>query len=139
MAEFSLTDLARALDRLSDRKKEEVGRLVEPAATRTRDQVQQAYPVGPTGNLRNRVTLGQPRGFAVTSRGVPIPAVMVRATAPHVHIWQEGTVQRRDHTRGNANRGRSPRHGKVFQAIAAQNRQRMLLEAQTIMNRTEEL
>lgn len=139
VADFSVDDLGRALDRASDDMKRAVGALVERAAQTTKTRVQAAYPVGPTGTLRRRVSVGQPRGFATTGSGTVIPALIVRASAPHVHIWQEGTVERFDSTRANARRGRSPRHGRVMEAIAAQTRQEMLNDAQALVTRDREL
>jgi hypothetical protein len=138
-ADFSVAELAQALEHASDAIKVEVGKLVEQAAFATRDKVQLAYPVGPTGRLRRDVRIGQPRSFLTSSTGVNSPARTVRASAPHVHIWQEGTVQRFDATRANANRGRSPWHGRVFEAIAARERADMLRSAQALLDRDREL
>lgn len=138
-ADFSVEPLLVGLDKASDEVKLQVGRLIDGAAIATRDRVQQVYPVGPTGTLKARVTVGQPRSFGTTSSGTVIPVRVVRATAPHVHIWQEGTVERFDPTRANARRGRSPRHGRVFEAVAAQERKRMLDEAQSLLDRHREL
>ena len=134
-ADFSVSDLARAMDHASDEIKREVAGLVDAAAYRTQSRVQAAYPVGPTGTLRSRVIVTQPRRF----QGGPVPPRQVRATAPHVHIWQEGTRDRFDATRGNAYRGRSPRHGRVFEAIAAQERREMLQRAEDLLRKDREL
>jgi hypothetical protein len=138
-SEFSVADLATAMDKATDDIKREVGQLIERAAIATRDRVQQRYPVGPTGTLKRRVTLGTPRNFVTTETGVALPARTVLATAPHVHIWQEGTVERFDATRANARRGRSPRHGRVFQAVAADERGQMLKQAEDLLIRNREL
>ena len=137
--DFSVAELARALERASDDIKREVGALVVQAAHTHQRLVQQAYPVGPTGNLRGRVIVTSPRGYSTTGSGVPIPTKVVKATAPHVHIWQEGTKPRFDPTRGNARRGVSPRHGRIFERLAVETRTDMLRSAQDVLDRNREL
>lgn len=140
MAEvFDLEEFSRALQRASDDIKREVGALVPAAASEAKDLVQAAYPLGPTGNLRRMVRVGTPRRFISTGAGGFIPTKQVTAFAPHVWIWQEGTVERFDSTRKNARRGRSPKHGKVFEAIAAQTRAKMMNQAQSILDRPREI
>jgi hypothetical protein len=139
VADFSVAALARALDSASDAIKQDVGLLVERAAAQTRNRVQSAYPIGPTGSLHRRVSVGYPRGFSASPGGSVIPARIVRATAPHVHIWQEGTRDRFDATRANARRGRSPRHGDIMAAVAIDERGRMLARAQHLLERNREL
>jgi hypothetical protein len=138
-SDFSVAELARGLDRASDDIKREVGQLVEQAAQNTQARVQAVYPVGPTGNLRKLVRVSNPRGFSSTAGGSVIPAKVVRATAPHVHIWQEGTRDRFDATRANARRGRSPRHGDVMASTAIRERADMLRKAQAVLDRKREL
>jgi len=143
MAEFTFTSLevqiTRALRQASAEVQDRIGALVVVTANRARDRVRQAFPVGPTGNLREMVFTSQPRTYYTTATGQNVPVWQVRATAPHVFIWEEGTRERFDSTRGNARRGRSPRHGKVFEAIAAQERQLMLAQAQAILDRNIEI
>jgi hypothetical protein len=140
MAEvFDLAEFSRALQHVSDDIKREVGALVPAAANRVKDRVQAAYPVGPTGNLRRMVRVGQPARFISNGAGDFIPTLQVKAFAPHVWIWQEGTVERFDSTRRNARRGRSPKHGKVFEAIAARTRAGMLNQAQAILDRPRKI
>lgn len=142
---FSLADLARAMDRASDDIKRDVVGLLNDAARKTKADVQAAYPVGPArpgrtpGRLRGQVYLTQPRSYSTSAQGIPIPVIQVRATAPHVHIYQEGTRDRFDATRHNARRGVSPAHGRIFQAIAARNRSVMLAQAQQIVDAPREL
>jgi hypothetical protein len=131
---FSVAALAAALDTVTAEIKREVGQLVIGAANVAHSRIKSAFPVGPTGNLRRMVTVTQPDH---NSSGMPV--MRVRATAPHVWIWENGTRQRRDNTRGNANRGASPAHGKVFEAISAQARSRMLMAAQELVMRRREL
>lgn len=137
--DFSVADLVHGMDTASDDIKREVAYLVDRYATLTKDRVQAAFPIGPTGQLHNRVTVTHPRGTATSATGTIIPARVVRASAPHVHIWQEGTVERFDATRANARRGRSPAHGRRFENIAADTRAEMLQQAQHLLNRPREL
>ena len=137
--DFSVADLQKAMEGASDDLKREMGRLVDAAAHSMVGMLHQRYPQGKTGTLRGRVFVSQPRQFAVTSTGQAILAKRVRATAPHVHIWQEGTQERFDATRANARRGRMPAGGKVFEASASDARRRMLDDIQAILDRNREL
>lgn len=137
--EFSAAAIAKAIESVSDDIKREVVRLIEGAAVTTRNRVQQAYPVGPTGNLRRMVHVSSVSRYTTTASGVPIPVKRVRASAPHVHIFQEGTGERVDATRGNARRGRSPRHGRIFEGIAAEVRGVMLRAAQDVVETPREI
>ena len=139
MPDFSTAELSRALEQVTDDIKREIVSLIEIAPQTVKSRVQSAYPVGKTGVLRSRVFVTQPRGFSTSGSGVPIPVKLVRATAPHVHIYQEGTRERFDATRKNARRGISPRHGRIFEAIAAQTRAEMLAKAQQIVDRKMEI
>ena len=134
--DFSVADLAKALDRATERIQDEVSQLITGAANVMVSRVQAAYPVGKTGNLRRRVTVSQPRAFVSTSKVQP---KVVRAFAPHVHIYQEGTQERFDATRGNARRGKSPAHGRIFQAIAARTRGSMLHACQLLLDKSRTL
>jgi len=136
---FDLEAFARSLQRCSDDIKREVGALVPVTSNRAKERVQAAYPVGPTGNLRRMVRVGQPVRFRTNGAGDLIPVLQVKAFAPHVWMWQEGTVERFDSTRKNARRGRSPRHGKVFEAISAQERAVMMNQAQAILDRPRKI
>lgn len=126
MASFDFTlpvaEFGAALRRTSIAVQQEASTLLRGAAESTKRDVQAAYPVGPTGNLRRQVFLTQPRSFGASAYGMPIPVVQVRAAAKHVHLYQRGTGPRYDATHGNAYRGVMPKKGDVFQAIAAQHR-----------------
>jgi hypothetical protein len=137
--DFSTDVLIQALNRASDDVKREVSTIVDATAHAVVSRVQSRYPVGPTGNLRSRVFVTSPRAFATTSTGQTIPARRVRATAPHVHIWQEGTRERVDATRGNARRGRMPKGGRVFEATAADARRDMYRQMQSLLERNKEI
>ena len=137
--EFTAEAISAALRKASAEVQERIGALMQPTAARAKVRVQQGFPVGPTGNLHNRVSVSQGRAFNVTASGAQVQAWQVRATSPHVFIWEEGTRPRFDSTRKNARRGISPRHGKVFEAVAAQEREQMLRQAQAILDRTTEI
>ncbi len=137
--EFSTEAIGAALRQSSAQVQQEIGALIQPTALRVKTRVQDRFPIGPTGNLHDRVSVSQPRLFMTTATGQNIPVWQVRATSPHVFIWEEGTRDRFDATRKNARRGRSPRHGKVFEAVAAQERQEMLRQAQAILDRKTEI
>ncbi len=137
--EFSTEAIGAALRQASAQVQQEIGALIQPTALRVKTRVQDRFPIGPTGNLHDRVSVSQPRLFMTTATGQNIPVWQVRATSPHVFIWEEGTRDRFDATRKNARRGRSPRHGKVFEAVAAQERQEMLRQSQSILDRKTEI
>ena len=137
--EFNAEAIGAALRQASAQVQQEVGALIQPTALRVKTRVQGAFPIGPTGNLHDRVSVSQPRLFMTTATGQNIPIWQVRATSPHVFIWEEGTRDRFDATRKGARRGRSPRHGKVFEAISAQEREQMLRQAQAILDRPVEI
>lgn len=138
-ADFSVAELVQAMDRASDEVKRDVSRLIDSAAETMVSRLQRTYPQGPTGNLRGRIFVTQPRQFSTTSTGTPVPVKRVRATAPHIHIWQEGTRERFDPTRANARRGKMPRGGRVFEAVAADERGRMLRAMQDVLDRHREI
>jgi len=132
--DFSVAQLQKAMETATDDIKREMSGLIDSAAQSMLNRVQQRFPVGPTGNLRAlvRVTASRPSVGALLGK-------KVRGTAAHIHIWQEGTRQRTDATRGNANRGRMPVGGRVFETAAAETRANMLRRAQDMLNRNREL
>lgn len=136
-SDFSVADLSKALETATDDFKRTVSGFIEAAPVTLQSRLQAAYPVGPTGNLRRRIAIssGQPKA----TTGVQIPVRRVRATAPHIHMWQEGTRERLDATRANARRGRMPVGGDVFQRNAAQVRREMLNRAEQELTRTREI
>ena len=131
-SDFSVADLQRSMERATDDIKREMGGLIDTAAQSMLNRVQQRYPAGPTGNLRAMV-----RVQSSTPTLGTIPGKKVRATAPHLHMWQEGTRQRTAY--GDANRGRMPAGGRVFETAAAETRANMLRRAQDMLNRDREL
>lgn len=123
--EFSTNDLWRAMHRASEDIKREVSALLERSSREFENDLLRYYPVGPTGNLRNRVFRYKDSLYNWK----------VRAFAPHVHIYEEGTKPRHDPTRGNAYRGRSPKRGPIFKRYAADRRARMLEDCRRVLER----
>jgi len=166
-AEFSLGDYGSALDRVTDAIKRELAILPGQTADAVVARMRAIYPVGPVhtgrtfsrrtgwgalrsiggGTLRDSVTRVTPRRTSVTPGGENIPIAVVRALAPHVHFWQEGTRDRRDPTRpspktgAGAWRGRMPAapKGLWFESVAGEERAAMERTAEAILNRTWEL
>ena len=137
--DFSTAELAKAMDAATDDVKREVGVLIDRAANMMVGILHQRYPVGPTGNLRGRVFVTSPRAYSTTSTGQALRARLVKASAPHVHIWQEGTRERFDATRGNARRGKMPAGGRVFEKAAVDSRAEMLRAAQALLDRNRNI
>jgi hypothetical protein len=83
----------------------------------------QAYPAK-TGNLRSRVRTYYPSTTLLVG--------VVRSAAPHSHLYEFGTVQRKN--RYGANRGRMPAD-KVTPVIAQRRRERMVHRMADMMRR----
>jgi hypothetical protein len=64
-----------------------------------------------------------------------------KVTAPHLaHIWQDGTKQRFDATRKNANRGvMPPQDPGFFERTAVAVRSEMLSSAQAVLDRPRQI
>ena len=137
--DFSTAELAKAMDTATDDVKREVSVLIDRAAHMMVGILQQRFPVGPTGNLRRQVRVTSPRAYATTSTGQALQARLVKASAPHVHIWQEGTRERFDATRANARRGKMPKGGRVFEKSAVDSRAEMLRAAQSLLDRNRNI
>lgn len=96
---FGLGDFRDALKRLpvelQQEARAEIIRTTEGAAA----ELRAVYPVGDTGNLRRGVKtkLREKRGETTGT---------VLSTAPHAHLWEYGTVNRK--TEKGWNRGRMP-------------------------------
>jgi hypothetical protein len=121
---------ARELERAAADIKREVGALIPAAAEAMAATVSARYPRGKTGNLK--------AGTRVRTHVGNDPLLPVRRVigAKLAYIWQDGTVQRHDPTRGNANRGLSPAHDpKFFERTAVQIRTNMLTHAQAILDK----
>lgn len=136
---FDTAAFARALERTSDAIKREVGALIAPAAQTMADRLVRRYPLGRKSHpgrlhMRDDVRVGSRQ-----SREPLLPAR--RVTGPRLAtIWQDGTGQRFDATRKNANRGRMPPQDPgFFQRTAIQVRADMLSTAQAILDRPREI
>lgn len=134
MAEGDLTaqfaQLSRDLEKVSDDIKREVGALIPQAAESMAQAVEARYPVGKTGRLHNGVRI---RTLVGNDHLLPVKKVI---GPPLAFIWQDGTVQRHNYTRKNANRGRSPAHDPgMFQRKAVEARARMVQQAQAVVDR----
>jgi hypothetical protein len=112
-----LAELRAALRNLPEHLTEEASDIVHRNATAAEQRIAQNYPVGPTGNLRRRVSTEQAKSrLTATSR--------VRSRAPHASIFERGTRQRRN-AKG-ANRGRMPEaneNQKMVPVVIRQRRQ----------------
>lgn len=88
-----------ALRRLPDDLLEHGGQIVEAHAQDAQHSIVHRYPEH-TGRLKAGVTLRKQHGKYVTS-------AIVQSRAPHAHLFEKGTKQRR--TASGANRGRMPK------------------------------
>lgn len=89
----------QALRQLPEDLAHEGGVIVEAQAREAARQIQDAYPQGPTGNLRRGVTTQvEHTKFGVIAR--------IRSRARHSHLFEKGTGLRR--TSKGWNRGRMP-------------------------------
>lgn len=95
-----LDELRAALQKLPDDLAAEAATIVEGTASQAKQEVQSGYPIGPTGNLHNRVTVTNNAGrrFGVVS--------ILKSTAPHAWIFENGSKVRR--TQKGWNRGSMP-------------------------------
>jgi hypothetical protein len=94
-----LTEFQRALHALPDDLRQEADAIVQAQAEEAQRQIRTAYPEGPTGNLRRGVTR-EINSSKFTSRAI------VRSRAPHSHLFERGSRDRR--TAKGWNRGRMP-------------------------------
>lgn len=94
-----LDELREALRQLPEELAQEAGAIVMAHAEEAQRRVQQAYPQGPTGNLRRGVTTNREASrFGAKA--------IVRSRAPHAHLFEYGSRPRR--TQRGANRGQMP-------------------------------
>ncbi len=131
MSDSLSASVAAGLARVSDDIKREVGQLIPVAAQQMSSILTSRYPISRIAHTHMRDQLRVSTGQA--SDALPIS----RVKAPNLAaIWQDGTVQRHDATRRNANRGRMPAaaHG-FFERTAVQTRAAMLQRAQNVLDR----
>lgn len=136
---FNREAFADALDRASEAIKREVGDLIPEAADRMVGVLEARYPIGKKAHpdvphMRDdiRVRTGRQQDALVPVRRVLGPRLG--------YIWQDGTKQRFDATRKNANRGRMPAADpNFFERTAVSIRTDMLERAQAVLDRTREI
>ncbi len=130
MSESLTASVAAGLARVSDDIKREVGQLIPVAAQQMASILTGRYPISRIAHTHMRDQV------RVATQGAGVLPIS-RVKAPNLAaIWQDGTVQRHDATRRNANRGRMPaaEHG-FFERTAVQTRSAMLQKAQSVLDR----
>lgn len=94
-----LNEFQQTIRQLPKEMTAEAAAIVARHAEASARTVRANYPLGPSGNLKRRVTVEADRS-PDRIRGV------VRSRAPHAHLFEFGTVRRRN--RRGANRGVMP-------------------------------
>src|SRR5687767_12640662 len=126
--DFSTRALRDALSRASEEIKARVLQRMDWAASTLVSVLHAKYPQGKTGNLRKGVTKRKASTFGF----------IVRSAAKHVHFIEDGTKERFDNTRKNARRGRV-KANPIFVPAAVRERKSFLSDAQTLLDRPQEL
>ena len=117
-----LNELRAQLRALPDDLAREAGVIVEAQAVLAQQQIQQAYPEGPTGNLRHGVTISKDSNSRFGTSAI------VRSRAKHASIYERGTKPRR--TVKGANRGQMPQPDASRRMIPIViRRRRVMVEA----------
>lgn len=93
--------LRDALRQLPEDLATEAAGIVSGYANEAQRQIASGYPQGPTGNLRRGVRVIHNAGRRVSTTSI------VKSTAPHAWIFENGTANRV--TNRGANRGRMPK------------------------------
>lgn len=127
MADWTTAEVIAAFQRAVDADQRRVLEIVQLTAIAHESYLQRTYPVGRTGNLRSSIFISKRNEFSWR----------VSAGAPHVHIWEDGTRQRR--TRRGFNRGVSPAKGPVFVPAATRYRADMIRRIQVVLDRPVEV
>jgi hypothetical protein len=83
------------------------------------------YPYGPTGNLRKRIHVREVVGNQAEVQE------LVKSAAPHAHLYEWGSRQRR--TKRGWNRGAMPEAKNGMVPIAVQERAALLRDVRTIL------
>jgi hypothetical protein len=96
-----MNELRDALRKLPEDLATEASIIVSGWANRAQRDIQAGYPQGPTGNLKRGVRVTHNAGRRVTATSI------VKSTAPHAWIFENGTARRV--TNRGANRGRMPK------------------------------
>lgn len=116
-----LDELRAELRGIPEKLTTRAGDIVVSHASAAKMEIELGYPVGPTGNLRRRVSLSRTQS-KVSARA------KLTSRAPHAHLVEDGTNVRR--TRKGWNRGRMPQAPDVQRMIpkAIRARRRMVDE-----------
>lgn len=123
-----LVEFREALRRLPAELTDEAGAIVRDAAANAQSEIQQAYPEGPTGNLRRGVVTDH-YASRWTSHAI------VRSRAKHANLFEFGTRPRR--TVRGANRGAMPPAppGQAMIPIVIRRRKRMVEQLKDLVRR----
>lgn len=117
-------ELVKALDAAPAEIRAEGMQIVREETEGCASETIQAYPQGATGNLRARVKTSYPASDLLVG--------IVQSTAPHSHIYEFGTQQRRNSN--GANRGSMPA-ANVMVPIAQRRRERMMVRLRDMLER----
>lgn len=96
-----MNEFREALRQLPEELTQEASVIVEAHAELARSAISVGYPLGPTGNLKNRVVTIHNAGRRFITKAI------VKSQAPHASIFENGTKRRQ--TAKGANRGVMPR------------------------------
>ena len=131
--------LSVALADVSEQVKREVGALIPAAADEFVSILHARYPRG--RKEHPGIPHMQEDAYVRTVQSQDALLPVRKVIGPRLaYIWQDGTKQRTDATRGGANRGRMPAASPgYFQRTAAQVRASMLRLAVDIVNRPRQM
>lgn len=121
-----LEELKTLIQQLPDTTTAETAKLAEAAANSAAVDIRGAYPVR-TGTLRDRVKVAPLRSRSGRSVGMA-----VTNTAPHAHLFENGTQTRQ--TSLGANRGAMP-PGHVFVPRIIRARRRLYDQLKDLLRR----
>jgi len=119
-----MNELRAALQALPDDLAEEAAGIVTATAQEAKSSIQGGYPMGPTGNLRNRVTATNNAAHRAAAVSI------VKSAAPHASIFEYGTKRR--HTSKGWNRGKMPQPPEAERMIPKVIRLRARMVSQLI-------
>lgn len=102
-----LDQLIADLKRLPDDLKREAAVIVQAQAEQMLVDVQRAFPLGPTGNLRSHIRI------VLHSDAVGGVSAQVLATAQHAYIWEHGSKARAYTGQGRIKTRKNPPGWKV--------------------------
>ena len=136
---FDTAAFARDLARASADIKRGVGALIPAAANTMADRLEHRYPLG----RKSHTDVPHMREDIYIRTGRQQDALLPvrRVVGPRLaYIWQDGTRQRFDATRKNANRGAMPPQDPgFFQRTAVDVRSHMLAAAQAILDKPRQI